>query len=352
MKAVKLFAPRDMRLVDMEKPVPRPHEALVLVESVGVCGSDLLFYERGHIGDTRMTEPLILGHEYAGIVEDVGADADRGLIGKRVAVEPGIPCLECEWCRRGDYNVCLDMDFPGGPGHDGVLCEYVAVHASFCFPVPDSLGPVEAAMMEPLSVAVHALELANLEAGETVAILGLGPIGLLAAQVAKISGAGRVLGTDLLDYRIDVAFKHGVDYAFNAGKMDTVETIMRETDGRGVDVAFDMARSSETAAFACLVARPAGRCILVGISGEEYDPIPVNAARRKELTVQWCRRFKSNYPSAISLAASGKIDVRSLVTHSFPLEKSGEAFELASSFGDKVLKVSVDPSTRPFRVST
>ena len=173
----------------------------------------------------------------------------------------------------------------------------------------------------------------------------------MTARVAEFSGAGYIFGTDLHDYRVDAARDHGVDYAFNAEKMDTVETILRETDARGVDVVFDMARSSETASLACKAVRPAGRCVLAGISGQEDDPMPVSVARRKELTVQWCRRFKYNYPTAISLVSSGKIDVRSLVTHSFPLEKAREAFELVSNFEDNVLKASIDRSRHPSRAS-
>jgi len=342
MKAVKWFAPKDMRLVDVPKPVPRPHEALIRVESIGICGSDLHYYLEGHIGNTVITTPLILGHEFGGIVEEVGAEADTSLLGKRVAVEPGIPCMKCEWCRDGHYNVCKDLFFPGGPPYDGVLCEYAAFHAEFCFPVPDSVGPVEAAMIEPLAVAVHTVELAQVKPGETAAILGLGPIGLLTAEVAKLAGIRTIYGTDLLDYRVEAGRRYGVDVAFNASAQDTVETIMRETNGRGVDVAFDTARSTETPALACHVVRPAGRCVFTGISGSEYDPVPVSVARRKELTVQWCRRFRHDYPRAIALVAEGRLDVRSLVTHSFPLEQTQEAFELVANNADGVLKASVD----------
>jgi L-iditol 2-dehydrogenase len=342
MKAVKWFGPRDLRLVEMDKPVPRPYEALIRVESVGICGSDLHYYSDGRIGSTVITSPLILGHEFAGIVEAVGAEADRSLVGKRVAVEPGIPCLKCESCRSGHYNVCKDMVFPGGPPYDGVLCEYAAMHAEFCFPAPDTMSAAEAAMIEPLAVAVHTVDLGRVKPGETAAILGLGPIGLLTAQVAKRAGISVLYGADLLDYRVDAGKRYGVDFAFNAARQDTVETILRETGGRGVDVAFDTARSSQTPAAACHVARPAGRCVFTGISGEEYDPVPVNVSRRKELTVRWCRRFLHDYPRAIALAASRTIDVASLITHSFPLARARDAFELVAASADNVLKVSIN----------
>lgn len=342
MKAVRWYAPRDMRLVEEPRPVPKPYEALVRVRSVGVCGSDIHYYTDGCIGAQRITEPLILGHEYSGIVEAVGSDVDPGLLGKRVAVEPGVPCRKCEWCRRGRYNVCLGMDFPGGPGHDGALREYVALHAAFCFPIPDAMSLEEAAMIEPLAVAVHTVELAGIKPGDTAAVLGLGPIGLLVAQVAKLAGVARLYGTDLLDYRVKAGRRYGVDEAINAAELDTVQAIMDGTGGRGVDVAFDAARSSKTPDYACRVARPAGRCVLTGISGEEYDPFPVGVARRKELSIQWCRRFRFNYLTAIELVASGKVDVRSLITHSFPLGEAKRAFDVVAGTEDGVLKASID----------
>ncbi len=342
MKAVKWFAPRDMRTVDVEVPTPSPVEALIRIESTGVCGSDMHYYVDGRIGKTVVTDPLILGHEYAGIVEAVGAEADPTLVGKRVAVEPGIPCLRCEYCLKGHYNVCQSLKFPGGPPHDGALCEYIAVHAAFCFPVPDVVSPAEAAMMEPLAVALHTIELAHLIPGEAVAILGLGPIGLLTAQVARVAGAGAILGTDLLDYRVAASERYGVDTAMNVSDADTVAAIMDATNGRGVDVAIDCARSTETPDLACRVARPAGRCVLTGISGEEYGRFPVDVARRKELTITWCRRFRFNFPAAIHLVATGRLDVKSLITHSFPLAQARDAFELVSYANDNVLKASVD----------
>lgn len=342
MKAVKWFGPRDMRLVDAPKPSPQAHEALIRIESTGVCGSDMHYYTEGRIGKTVITSPLVLGHEYAGIVEAVGEAADSSLVGKRVAVEPGIPCMRCEFCLKGHYNVCPLLQFPGGPPNDGALCEYICVHAGFCFPVPESMSAAEAAMIEPLAVALHAIELAHLKPGETVAILGLGPIGLLTAQVARVAGAGRIYGCDLLDYRVQAGKKHGVDVAFNAGTDDTVATILEVTSGRGVDVAIDCARSTETPAAACRIARPAGRGVLVGISGEENGVFPVDIARRKELTLTWCRRFLFNFPAAIELVSAGRVDVNSVITHSFPLERSQEAFELVDKAADNVLKVSID----------
>lgn len=342
MKAVRWYAPRDMRLEEAPVPVPRPHEALVRIESCGVCGSDMHYYLDGHIGAQVLTRPTVLGHEYAGIVEAVGSAADPALVGKRVAVEPGIPCGQCEWCRTGRYNVCGNMFFPGGPGCDGAFAEYIAVHAAYCFPVPPDMPAPIAAMIEPLAVALHTVELAELKVGESAAVIGLGPIGLLTALCLKLAGAGEVYGADLLPYRVEAARKFGVDHATNAASTGTVEAIWEATRKRGVDVAFDCTNRGEGISVACKVTRPAGRCVLTGISGNEEDLVPVSTARRRELAFKWCRRFKNNFPAAIQLIASGRMDVAPLITHSFPLAETNRAFEIVSSYSDNVLKASID----------
>ncbi len=342
MKAVKWFGPRDMRLVEVPKPEPKPYEVLLRIESVGVCGSDIHYYLDGNIGVNVLHEPTILGHEYAGIVEFVGDQADPKLLGKRVAVEPGIPCLQCEWCNTGHYNVCPKMFFPGGPGSDGALSEYYSVHGAFCFPVPESIPPDIAAMIEPLAVAIHTVELAELKPGETVAIIGLGPIGLMTANIAKFSGAEWIIGADLHEYRVQFSTQYGVDTAHNANDLDIITQVMAETSGRGVDVAIDCSNGSDALTTACHIVRPAGRIIVTGISGQVTDYFPPCQVRRKELVLKWTRRFKYNYPTAIRFLDSGKIDVRKLITHSFPLEASCDAFELVSGYKDQVLKASID----------
>lgn len=342
MKTVRWHAPREMRLEDAPVPTPRPHEALIRIESCGVCGSDMHYYLDGHIGSQVLTRPTVLGHEYAGIVEAVGAEADQSLLGKRVAVEPGIPCGKCEWCRTGHYNVCGNMFFPGGPGCDGAFAEYIAVHAAYCFPVPAGMSAPIAAMIEPLAVALHTVELARLKPGETAAIIGLGPIGLLTALCLKLAGVDVVHGADLLEYRVNVASRFGVDHALNAGTTDTVAAIWQATGGRGVDVAFDCSNRGDGIAAACKVTRPAGRCVLTGISGNEEDLVPVSVARRRELEFRWCRRFKNNFPAAIRLIETGRIDLNPLITHSFPLAETNRAFEIVAGYQENVLKASID----------
>ncbi len=349
MKAWRWHGSGDMRLETAPDPTLQPHEALVRVEALGVCGSDIHYYRDGRIGENIVSEPTVLGHEYAGIVESVGADADPDLCGKRVAVEPGIPCGDCEWCRRGQYNVCDRLFFPGGPGNDGALCEYMAVDSRFCFPVPPGMSAGVAAMVEPAAVAVHTAELARLRPGDTVAVFGLGVVGMLTMQAVRLSGALSVFGIDVLDYRVNKAPVFGADAAFlghiggiHDGGAASVEWVMEHTNGRGVDVGIDCTNSSDGLALACAVTRAAGNVVLTGISGAESDTLPVSIARRRELTLRWCRRFLHNYPAAIALIDAGKLDVQSLITHVYPFEKADEAFALTTAYADNVFKASVE----------
>ncbi len=349
MKAWKWHHSGDMRLETVPTPRPQPNEALIRVEALGVCGSDIHYYRDGRIGENVVREPTILGHEYAGIVEAVGVDGDASLIGKRVAVEPGIPCGHCEWCRTGHYNVCGELFFPGGPGNDGALCEYMTVDSRFCFPVPEGMTPGVAAMVEPAAVAVHTAELARLRPGDSVAVFGLGVIGMLTMQAAKYCGAAHVYGVDVLEYRVHRAAAFDADAAFLAHPGNAhndgaaaVDWIMEQTSGRGVDVAMDCTNSSDGLGLACAVTRPAGRCVLTGISGAEDDVMPVSITRRRELTLHWCRRFLHNYPAAITLIDAGKLDAQSLITHVFPFERADEAFALTAAYADGVFKASVE----------
>ncbi|HOK90570.1 MAG TPA: alcohol dehydrogenase catalytic domain-containing protein [Candidatus Hydrogenedentes bacterium] len=349
-KAARWFGPRDVRLVEEPAPQPGPHDALIRVESVGVCGSDIHYYLEGRIGHAALTGPTILGHEYAGVVVAVGEKADPSLVGKRVAVEPGIPCLACRWCLSGHYNVCERMFFPGGPGCDGAMRELMTVDARFCFPVSATLSAAVAAMIEPAAVAVHTIELAALRPGDTVFIVGLGPIGLLTAQVARTGGASRIFGVDLLPGRVEFALEKGwVDAAWVAkpggpdgGARETLSWLAEQTGGPGADACVDATNRPEGIWIAVRGCRPAGRCVLTGISGNDDDLVPVGFARRRELTLKWCRRFLNNYSGTIALIETGRLDVASLITHTFTLDEAPRAFELVAAYADGVLKASVD----------
>ena len=308
MRTVRLHAPNDLRLHEEPKPDPGPGEVLVRVSAVGICGSDLHWFGEAGIGDAKLKQPLILGHEFAGVI----AAGTRQ--GERVAVDPAVPCNTCEDCRQGNPNLCEHMRFAGHGLEDGALREYIAWPEECLFPLPDLLSDADGVMLEPLGVAIHTVNLAHLRAGMTVGVFGCGPIGLLVIQMAHLSGAMEVLVTEPLPHRLEAAQRMGA----------------REwTPGRSVDVAFEIAGEDEAVDVAFAAVKPGGRVILVGIPANDRTSFSASTARRKGLTIKLVRRMKLTYPRAIQLVEGGKADVRSLVSHQFPLEQAQEAFTVA-----------------------
>ena len=319
MKVLRLHAHGELHLHDEPEPEPVAGESLVRVKVVGVCGSDLHWFTEGAIGDANLEHPLVLGHEFAGETED----------GQRVAVDPAMPCGRCEFCERGHPNLCENMIFAGHGTTDGALRECASFPSRCLFPLPDSLSYADGAMLEPLGVAIHAVDLGKLRAGMSVGVFGCGPIGLLIVQLARLSGASNIVVTDIFPHRVEVAKRFGADQAILAEAGRELDAIQAVTGGRGVDVAFEAAGEQEAVdtAFAAVV--PGGKVILVGIPSEDRTFFTASVARRKGLTIKLVRRMKHTYPRAIELVSKGLVDVRLLVTHCFPLEQSAEAFRVA-----------------------
>lgn len=319
MKVLRLHATGNLRFHDEALPQPRKGEQLVHVKAVGVCGSDLHWFSEAAIGDAQLDHPLVLGHEFAGVTED----------GKHVAVDPAIPCGECEFCQHGHPNLCERMIFAGHAAQDGALREWMTWPQKHLFPLPDSLTSADGAMLEPLGVAIHAVDLGKLRPGMTVGVFGAGPIGLLVVQLARLSGASHVLATDVLPHRAEAAKNFGAHQAFLAESGQELSQMRAATGGRGVDVAFEAAGEQEAvdAAFAAVV--PGGKVILAGIPADDHTSFTASVARRKGLTIKMVRRMKHTYPRAIDLVSKGLVDVRSLVTHRFPLAEAREAFRVA-----------------------
>jgi len=318
-KALRLHATGDLRLHDEPIPTPGEGEELVRVKAVGVCGSDLHWFSEAGIGDAQLERPLVLGHEFACVTEN----------GESVAVDPAIPCGECEFCRYGHPNLCEQIIFAGHGTQDGALREWLAWPKRNLYPMPDSLTAADGAMLEPLGVAIHAVDLGKLQAGMTVGIFGCGPIGLLTVQLARLSGASNIVATDLLPHRVEAAKSLGAQHAFLVGSELDMSQMRAATGGRGVDIAFEMAgeQGAVDDAFAAVV--PGGKVILAGIPSNDQTVFTASVARRKGLTIKLVRRMKHTYPRSIELVSKGLVDVRSLVTHCFSLEHAAEAFEFA-----------------------
>jgi L-iditol 2-dehydrogenase len=351
MRASRLYGIRDLRLEDLPRPAPGPGEVLLKVASVGTCGSDVHYYLEGRIGDQVVTAPIIMGHEFSAWVAELGAGVEGLEVGQLVAVEPAISCGECEPCRHGHPNLCPNVRFCGTPPVDGVFAEYTRMPAENCFPLPPGFGPMEGAMLEPLGVAIHAVDLAHLRPAHTVAVLGAGPIGLLIAAVAKASGAGEVYMTEPLAYRREFALDYVADAVLNPDDTDVVAGIMRLTGGRGVDVAFEAAGAPKTPDQAAAVARIGGKVIVAGIPSDDAMTLTASTVRRKGLTIKLVRRMKHTYPRAIRLVQRGLVDVKPLATHTFPLERIAEAFEMVAAYDDGVLRAIIQVSAQISEVS-
>lgn len=336
MRVLRLHGVQDLRLHDEPIPQPRAGEVLVQVKAVGVCGSDLHWFAEEGIGDAQLVKPLVLGHEFAGVI----ADGPRQ--GTRVAIDPCITCGECEFCLEGNPNLCIAHTFAGHGLTDGGLREFVAWKEQFLFPIPDSLSYEDGAMLEPLGVAIHTVDLGHLKTGMTVGVFGCGPIGLLAIQLARLSGATQVIATDKLPHRLEAARAFGANPVFQAEAGSRESTaILEATRGRGVDVAFEIAGENDAVETAVIAVKPGGCVVLAGIPADDRTAFTASIARRKGLTLRLVRRMKLTYPRAIRLVSQGLVDVRSIVTQRFPITESSRAFELANQ--RQGLKIMINP---------
>jgi len=348
MRAAVLYGIDDMRVEDVPAPaLDDRRNVMVRIESVGVCGSDVHFLKRGRIGNFVMTTPTIMGHESAGVIVEITGDA-RGLqVGDRVAVEPGYACGRCEFCRAGRYNLCPDVVFLAAPPVHGAFCEYLAWPADYLFKLPDNMSMDEGAMIEPLSVGMHAARRSGVRAGDSVAVLGAGPIGLTALQAARAHGATTIIVSDLVPMRLEFARKFGATATLDASEVDVESAVMEMTAGRGVDVVFECAGAVPTIQMAMRIARNGGRVQLVGMPADMEAPIPLYELINRELDVSGLFRYAGCYGPAIELVAGGRVDVASLVTHHFPLEETPAAMEFAYSAKDEAIKVVVRTREMP-----
>ena len=332
MRVVRLHGPRDLRMGTEPEPVPPAGERLVRITAVGICGSDLHWMAEGAIGETRLERPLVLGHEFAGVLDSANG-------GAAVAVDPAVTCGTCLRCQEGDPNLCEGTRFAGHALNDGAMQEYLSWPDHCLVPLPSEFSAADGAMLEPLGVAIHAVDLGKVRPGFSVGVFGSGPIGLLTLQVARAAGATKLIATDLLDHRLEAARRLGAHEVFRArGGMESGGIV--EATG-GVDVAFDAAGTNEALAAAIESVRPGGRVVVIGIPSEDETVLTASTVRRKGLTVKWVRRMKHTYPRAIELVRSGAVDVRSMISHTFPLERYDEAFRVALS--REGLKVMIQP---------
>jgi L-iditol 2-dehydrogenase len=332
MKAIRLYGINDLRFDDISLPTPRTNEVLLQTMSVGVCGSDVHYLQEGGTGSLQLDRPLILGHEFSAKI------ADGPQKGTLVAVDPALNCGVCEFCKEGNPNFCVNLKFAGSEDTDGAMRTYLAWPRNALYPLPSVMTSEEGAMLEPLGIAIHALRLGKVFPGMDVGVFGTGPIGLLTIMMAKLAGAGRIFATDRLTDRLKVAKECGATDVFQADGNE-VDPILSAAGYRGLDVTFETAGDDGSAVETAVgTTKRGGTTVLVGIPSEDITQFTASAARRRGLTIKLSRRMSNTYPLSIRLVSRGQINLKPLITHTYPLEAYQHAFQIAADRqGIKVL---------------
>jgi len=330
-KVARLHGRGDLRLAEEPDPVPGDGEVLVRVTAVGICGSDLHWYGESGIGDAHLERPLVLGHEAAGVI------ASGPHTGRRVAIDPNLPCDACPTCARGLGHLCPAVRFLGHSDTDGALRELIAWPERRLVPLPDAVDDVAAAMLEPLGVAIHALRLARLAPGGTIGIFGAGPIGRLLIRLALAAGATTVVATDRLPHRVAAAREDGAIAELVDGGAERA-ALLAALDGRPLDTAIEIAGDDDAIATAAALVRPGGTVVVAGIPAGNEAVVPVSVLRRKGLDLRFARRMNRVHEEAIALVVAGRLQPEEVVSHAFPLAAAGDALATAAArHGHKIV---------------
>ena len=327
MKVAVMLGIGKMGFEERDIPKAKDNEVLVRLEYVGICGSDLHYYETGAIGDYVVKPPFVLGHEPGGTVVEVGKDVKNLKVGDRVALEPGKTCGHCEFCKTGNYNLCPDVVFFATPPVDGVFQEYVAHEAGLCFKLPDNVSTMEGALIEPLAVGFHAAMQGGARAGQTAVVMGAGCIGLVTMMALKAMGVSKVYVIDIMEKRLQKALELGADGIINGAQADVVEEVRKLTDGKGCDLAVETAGTQVTTVQAIHMTRKGATIVLVGYSKSGEMTLPMSLALDKELTFKTVFRYRHIYPMAIEAVAAGKVDLKGIVTDIFELDEAQKAMD-------------------------
>lgn len=316
-----------MGYVERDIPVPKENEVLVKLDYVGICGSDMHYYETGAIGNYIVKPPFVLGHEPGGIVAEVGKNVKYLKVGDRVALEPGKTCGHCEFCRKGEYNLCPDVIFFATPPVDGVFQEYVAHDAALCFKLPQNVSTLEGALIEPLAVGFHAANQGGAHAGQIAVVMGAGCIGLVSMMALKAEGVSKVYVVDVMQKRLDKAIELGADGIINGKEQDTVKEVMKLTDGIGCDIAIETAGTEITTRQAISFTKKGATIVLVGYSKSGEMTLPMSFVLDKELTFKTVFRYRHIYQMAIDAVASGRVNLKGIVTDIFDFDDIQSAMD-------------------------
>ena len=338
MKTAVMLGIGEMGFEERDIPQVKDDEVLVKLEYVGICGSDLHYYETGAIGDYVVEPPFVLGHEPGGTVVEVGKNVTHLKAGDRVALEPGKTCGHCEFCKTGRYNLCPDVVFFATPPVDGVFQEYVAHEADLCFKLPDNVSTLEGALIEPLAVGFHAAIQGDAHLGQKAVVMGAGCIGLVSMMALKARGVSEVYVVDIMEKRLKKALELGADGVINGAEENVEQKIRQITDGRGVDLVIETAGTEITTRQAISIAKKGSNIVLVGYSKSGEMTLPMSLVLDKELTFKTVFRYRHIYPLAIEAVAQGKVNLKGIVTDIFDLDDVQKAMDYSVNNKTDIVK--------------
>ena len=343
MKAMMLTGIRQIEMKDVPDPIIKnPKDVKIKMSVLGICGSDIHYFTQGKIGSQEVKFPFSVGHEAAGVVIETGRSVTRVKPGDTIAIDPAMPCYECDQCRAGRHHTCRKIRFLGCPGQaDGALCEYIVMPEANCFPLSGNLTPDHGSISEPLTIGIYSVKKSGGVKGLNIGILGFGPIGMSVMLAAKAQGVDNIYVTDKINERLSVAVKEGAFYTGNPLKVNVAQQI-KQKEPLGLDVVFECCGQQEALDQAVDIMKPGGKIMVVGIP--EFDTWSVNVenTRRREIMIQFIRRQVDCVESALEMMNSGDIDVKNMITHRFPFNRTKEAFDLVAAYGDGVMKAMID----------
>jgi L-iditol 2-dehydrogenase len=342
MKTAVMLGIGKMGFEERSIPKVKDNEVLVKLEYVGICGSDLHYYETGAIGNYVVKPPFVLGHEPGGIVVEVGKSVKHLKVGDKVALEPGKTCGHCEFCKSGKYNLCPDVVFFATPPVDGVFQEYVAHEADLCFKLPENVSTLEGALIEPLAVGFHAAIQGEAKVGQTAVVMGAGCIGLVSMMALKAMGVSKVYVVDIMEKRLEKALELGADGVINGKEKDAVKEIMKLTEGKGSDLIIETAGTEITTVQAIHMAKKGTNIVLVGYSKTGEMTLPMSLVLDKELTFKTVFRYRHIYPLAIEAVASGKVNLKGIVTDIFKLDDVQKAMDYSVNNKADIVKAVIE----------
>ena len=343
MKAMSLTGIRKMEMTEISEPVlGNSSDVKIRMLVVGICGSDIHYYTQGRIGSQKVQFPFTVGHEGAGVVVEVGKSVKRVKPGDQVAIDPAMPCWECDQCRAGRHHTCRKLRFLGSPGQaEGCLMEYIVMPEKSCFTLAAGLNPDHGAISEPLAIGVYSVKKSGRVKNRNIGIFGYGPIGMSVMLAARAKGVNNIYSTDIIDERLEIAVKEGATLTGNPDKEDIIRSI-RKAEPLGLDLVFECCGKQEALDQAVELLKPGGKLIIVGIP--EFDRWSINAetARRREISILFIRRQVGCVEETLELMKNGSANIDNMITHRFPFGKTKEAFDLVADYRDGVMKTMID----------